>query len=192
MKVKYLFYLFAIYFSIHFSALGNAQAAQNAHPHHSHSPYSPLNDQQLAIPPDQSQYCDSPPHSGTGYEQFQSYDSFPQPASRGYLCIEVPAGGVFVVDYIIAEADYDSAPPASPEWYLDMELNGNETTSGFAAQRVGASNANPHYLIAQPVKFAVSGGSRITLIMHNYYMSASSSIVETPGTASLTILGHWE
>ena len=73
-----------------------------------------------------------------------------------------------------------------------MSLNGYETTNGFAAQRVGASTANPHYLLSQPVKFAVSGGSRITLIMHNYYVSASSWIVETPGTASLTILGHWE
>lgn len=192
MKVKVLFYLFAILLAVHFSPLCTAQGTQNAHPHHSHSPYSSSNDPQLALPPDQAQYCATPPNSGTGYEQFQTYDAYPEPASRGYLCIQVPGTGTFVIDYIIAEADYDSAPAASPEWYLYMNLAGNETMSGFAAQRVGSSNANPHYLLSQPVKFAVSGGSRITLIMHNYFISANSSIVETPGTASLTILGHWE
>jgi multisubunit Na+/H+ antiporter MnhE subunit len=28
--------------------------------------------------------------------------------------------------------------------------------------------------------------------MHNYYVSATNSITETPGTASLLLIGHWE
>jgi hypothetical protein len=39
---------------------------------------------------------------------------------------------------------------------------------------------------------AVTGGTRVTLIMHNYYVNTSSSITETPGTASLLLIGHWE
>jgi hypothetical protein len=32
----------------------------------------------------------------------------------------------------------------------------------------------------------------VTLIMHSYFVSNSSSITETPGTASLLLIGHWE
>jgi len=39
---------------------------------------------------------------------------------------------------------------------------------------------------------AVMGGRRVTLIMHRYCVSTNSSITETPGTASLSLLGHWE
>jgi len=28
--------------------------------------------------------------------------------------------------------------------------------------------------------------------MHSYFVSASNSIPETPGTASLLLVGHWE
>jgi hypothetical protein len=47
-------------------------------------------------------------------------------------------------------------------------------------------------LLSQAVHLAVAGGTRVTLIMHNYYVNASSSIAETPGTASLSLIGHWE
>jgi hypothetical protein len=64
--------------------------------------------------------------------------------------------------------------------------------TGFAANRTGSTTPNPHYILSQPVHIAVAGGTRVTLIMHNYYVSASSSITETPGTASLLLIGHWE
>jgi hypothetical protein len=47
-------------------------------------------------------------------------------------------------------------------------------------------------MLSQPVHIAVNGGSKVTLIMHSYYVSASNSIPETPGTASLLLIGHWE
>jgi len=47
-------------------------------------------------------------------------------------------------------------------------------------------------VLSQPVHIAVTGGTRVTLIMHNYYVSATNSITETPGTASLLLIGHWE
>lgn len=64
--------------------------------------------------------------------------------------------------------------------------------TGFAPNRTGSVTANPHNMLSEPVHLAVSGGTRVTLIMHNYYVNASSSIGETPGTASLTFVGHWE
>jgi hypothetical protein len=47
-------------------------------------------------------------------------------------------------------------------------------------------------VLSQPVHIAITGGTRVTLIMHSYYVNASSSITETPGTAGLLIAGHWE
>jgi hypothetical protein len=31
-----------------------------------------------------------------GYEQYQTFDSYPQPASKGYLCIAIPPGRIFI------------------------------------------------------------------------------------------------
>jgi hypothetical protein len=82
--------------------------------------------------------------------------------------------------------------PAEAEWYLDTVVGDYESMTGFAANRVGSATTNPHYVLSQPVHIAVTGGTRVTLIMHNYYVNASSSITETPGTASLLLIGHWE
>jgi len=165
---------------------------QAHHSRHSRYPNSPLNDPQLLIPVDQGQFCFTPESSLSGDEQFEQFDTFPQPASKGYLCINVPAGRIFVIDYLFAEADYDQALPAPAEWYLNASIGSYEQMTGFAAARVGSSTANPHYMASQPVHLAVNGGTRVTLIMHNYYVNASSSIGETPGTASLSLIGHWE
>jgi hypothetical protein len=162
------------------------------HPRHSRFPNAPVNDPQLQIPPDQAQWCFTPESSLRGYDQFEQFDSFPQPASKGYLCINVPAGKTFVIDYLFAEADYDQELPAPAEWYLDMTVGSYEQMTGFAANRVGAETASPHYVLSQPVHLAVTGGTRVTLIMHNYYIGPNSSITETPGTASLSLIGHWE
>ena len=64
--------------------------------------------------------------------------------------------------------------------------------TGFAAGKVGSETPNPHYMLSQAVHLAVAGGTRVTLIMHNYYVNANTSITETPGTASLSLIGHWE
>ena len=84
------------------------------HPPHSRYPNSPSNDPQLLIPGDQAQSCYTPDSERSGYDQFQQFDSFPQPASKGYLCINVPPGKTFVIDHLFAEADYDLVLPASP------------------------------------------------------------------------------
>ena len=165
--------------------------AQVHHPRHSRYPNSPSNDPQLQIPQDQAQSCFTPESSG-GYEQFEQFDSYPQPASKGYLCINIPSGKTFVIDQLFAEADYDQATPAPPEWYLDSVVGDNELMTGFAPQRAGSITANPHYMLSQSTHIAVTGGTRVTLIMHNFFMSGSSSIGETPGSASLTLIGHWE
>jgi hypothetical protein len=162
------------------------------HQRHSRYPNSPSNDPQLQIPSDQAQSCFSPDGTRSDYEQFQQFDSYPQPASKGYLCIAIPAGKTFVIDHLFAEADYDSVLPGDAEWYLDSVLGGYEQMTGFAAGRVGSATANPHYVLSQPVHLAVMGGTRVTLIMHNYYVSSSSSITETPGSASFSLIGHWE
>ena len=162
------------------------------HPRHSHFPNAPSNDPQLQIPSDQAQSCFTPESSLKGYDQFEQFDTYPQPASKGYLCITIPANRTFVIDYLFAEADYDQALPAPAEWYLDTVVGDYEAMTGFAANRVGSETANPHYVLSQPVHLAVTGGTRVTLIMHNYYVSATSSITETPGTASLLLIGHWE
>jgi len=159
---------------------------------HSRYPNSPSNDPQLQIPTDQALSCFAPESSLSGYEQYQQYDDFPHPASHGYLCIAIPPGKTFVIDYLFAEADYDAVLPAGAEWYLDTTAGGYENLIGFAASRAGSVTANPHYLLSQPLHLAVSGGTRVTLIMHNYYVNAISSIGETPGTATLAISGHWE
>ncbi len=104
----------------------------------------------------------------------------------------IPPGKSFVIDHLMAEADYDSAPAVNPEWYLDTYLGDNEVQTGFAAERSGATTANPHYLLSQAVHIAVAGGTRVTLIMHSFYLGPNSAIVETPGTASLVLMGHWE
>ena len=78
-------------------------------PRHSRYPNSPSNDPQLLIPTDQAQSCFAPESSFTGYEQYQQFDTYPQPASKGYLCIAIPAGKTFVIDHLFAEADYDAA-----------------------------------------------------------------------------------
>jgi hypothetical protein len=162
------------------------------HPRHSRYPNSPSNDPQLQIPTDQVQSCFTPESSRSGYDQFQQFDTFTQPASKGYLCIAIPAGGTFVIDHLFAEADYDQALPNGAEWYLNTAVGSYEQMTGFAAVRVGSATANPHYVLSQPVHLAVAGGTRVTLIMHNYYVNTNSSITETPGTASLSLMGHWE
>jgi hypothetical protein len=162
------------------------------HVRHSRFPSSPSNDPQLQIPTDQAQSCFVPEGSPSAYEQYQQFDTYPQPASKGYLCITIPANRTFVIDYLFAEADYDQELPAPAEWYLDMTVGSYEQMTGFAANRVGAETASPHYVLSQPVHLAVTGGTRVTLIMHNYYVNTNSSITETPGTASLSLLGHWE
>jgi hypothetical protein len=166
--------------------------AQVHPPRHSRYPNSPSNDPQLMIPTDQAQSCFAPESSLTGYEQLQQFDDYPHPASRGYLCIAVPPGKTFVIDYLFAEADYDAVVPAGAEWYLDTSVGSYESMTGFAANRAGSVTANPHYVLSQPVHLAVSGGTRVTLFMHNYYVNTSNSIGETPGTGSLTLSGHWE
>jgi hypothetical protein len=162
------------------------------HTRHSRYPNAPSNDPQLQLPTDQAQSCFTPESSLSGYDQFQQFDIFPQPASKGYLCINIPAGKTFVIDHLFAEADYDKLLPAPAEWYLNTALGNYEQMTGFAANNVGALTANAHYLLSEPVHMAVSGGTRVTLIMHSFYVSASNAIGETPGTASLSLIGHWE
>ena len=162
-------------------------------PRHSRYPNSPSNDPQLQIPTDQAQSCFTPASSRSGYEQFEQFDSYPQPASKGYLCINIPSGDrTFVIDHLFAEADYDSTPPAEPEWYLDSATGSYELMTGFAAQRAGSATAKPHYILSQAVHLAAAAGTRVTLIMHDYYIATNNYVTETPGSASLTILGHWE
>jgi len=162
--------------------------------HHRHSRYpnAPSNDPQLQIPTDQAQSCFVPESGLSGYEQYQQFDTYPQPASKGYLCIAIPAGRTFVIDHLFAEADYDQPLPSGAEWYLDTVIGEYESMTGFAANRVGSATPNPHYVLSQPVHLAVTGGTRVTLIMHSYYVNTSSSITETPGTGSLLLVGHWE
>ena len=162
------------------------------HIRHSRFPNSPSNDPQLQIPADQAQSCFVPDDSPSANEQYQQFDTYPQPASKGYLCIAIPAGKTFVIDHLFAEADYDAALASGAEWYLDTVVGGYEAMIGFAANRVGSATPNPHYMLSQPVHLAVAGGSRVTLIMHNYYVNTNTSITETPGTASFTLIGHWE
>jgi hypothetical protein len=146
----------------------------------------------LQIPTDQAQSCFVPEGAMSAYEQFQQFDTYPQPASKGYLCIAIPAGRTFVIDHLFAEADYDQPLPFGAEWYLDTVVGDYDSMVGFAANRTGSATANPHYVLSQPVHIAVTGGTRVTLIMHSYFVSNSSSITETPGTASLLLIGHWE
>jgi hypothetical protein len=166
--------------------------AQVHHPRHSRYPNSPSNDPQLQIPTDQAQSCFTPQSERSGYQQLQQFDTFPQPASKGYLCINIPYGRTYVIDHLFAEADYDQVLPAGAEWYLDTVIGDDEAMTGFAASRVGSTTANPHYVLSQPVHLAVTGGTTVTLIMHSYYVNSTSSIGETPGTASLLLIGHWE
>jgi len=166
--------------------------AQTRHARHSRFPDAPSNDPQLQIPTDQAQSCFTPESSRNGYDQFQQFDTFPQPASKGYLCISIPPGRTFVIDRLFAEADYDQALPTSAEWYLDTTVGSYQQMTGFAANRVGSTTAYPHYVLSESVHLAAAGGTRVTLIMHSYYVNTSSSIGEVPGTASLALLGHWE
>lgn len=165
---------------------------QVRHPRHSRYPNAPFNDPQLQIPADQAQSCLTPEGERSGYEQFQQFDSYPQPASRGYLCINIPPGGTFVIDHLFAEADYEAELPAGAEWYLNKITAGYEAMTGFAAARTGSATHDPHYLLSVPLHIAVDGGTRVTLIMHSYYMNTTRAIGETPGTASLLVEGHWE
>lgn len=159
---------------------------------HSRYPNSPSNDPQLQIPTDQAQSCFAPDGGGQGYEQYQQFDDFPHPASHGYLCIAVPPGKTFVIDHLFAEADYDAVLTAPAEWYVDTTVNGYENMIGFAAEHVGSATANAHYVLSEPVHLAVSGGTRVTLIMHDFYVNTTKWIGETPGTATFSISGHWE
>jgi len=161
-------------------------------PRHSRYPNSPSNDPQLQLPTDQAQSCFTPESSLTGYQQFQQFDTYPQPASKGYLCIAVPPGRTFVIDHLFAEADYDQPLPFPAEWYLDTVVGGYEAMTGFAANRVGSATPNPRYVLSESVHIPVMGGTRVTLVMHSYYVNANSAITETPGTASLSLIGHWE
>ncbi len=167
-------------------------AGQTAHPRHSRYPNAPSNDPQLLIPADQAQSCFTPESSQSGYDQFEQFDIFPQPASKGYLCINIPAGKTFVIDHLFAEADYDQPLPAPAEWYLNTAAGNYEQMTAFAANRAGSLTANAHYLLSERVHLPVNGGSRVTLIVHSYYVNANTSITETPGTASLSLIGHWE
>jgi hypothetical protein len=167
-------------------------SSQSQHSRHSRYPSAAANDPQLQLPQDQAQACFTPESSRSGYEQFEQYDTYPLPASKGYLCLNIPSGGTFVIDHIFAEADYDTAPPAPPEWYLDSTVGTYELLTGFSPQRAGSETINPHYLLSQPVHLAVAGGTRVTLFMHSYFVGPNNSIPETPGTASLTLIGHWE
>lgn len=167
-------------------------ASQIRPPRHSRYPNSPSNDPQLLIPTDQAQSCFAPDGERSQNEQFQQFDTYPQPASKGYLCIAIPPGGTFVIDHLFAEADYDAPLTGDPEWYLDTVVGGYEAMTGFAATHVGSVTPNPHYVLSQPVRLAVAGGTRVTLIMHHYFVNGSRSIGETPGTASLLLAGHWE
>lgn len=167
-------------------------AGQTVHPRHSRYPNAPVNDPQLQIPADQAQSCFTPESTQSGYDQFEQFDIYPQPASKGYLCINIPAGKIFVIDHLFAEADYDQVLPAPAEWYLNTVVGNYEQLTAFAANRAGSLTANPHYLLSQPVHLPVNGGTRVTLIMHSYYVNTNSSITETPGTASLSLIGHWE
>jgi hypothetical protein len=166
--------------------------AQTHPQRHARYPKAPSNDPQLILPADQAQSCFAPDSMMSGYEQYEEYDTYPQPASKGYLCIAIPPGRTFVIDHLFAEADYDADTAAAPEWYLDTMAGGYEAEIGFAADRVGSITSNPHYLLSQVVHLPVTGGTRVTLIMHNFYVNTSSTITETPGTASLTLVGHWE
>ena len=166
--------------------------AQVHRPRHSRYPNSPSNDPQLEIPSDQAQSCFTPESNLSGYEQFQQFDTFPQPASKGYLCIHIPPGRTFVIDHLFAEADYDAPLPTDAEWYLDTAVGRYEQMTGFAAVRVGSSTRYPHYVLSQPVHLGVMGGTTVTLIMHNYFVGNDSFVGETPGTASLSLNGHWE
>ena len=57
----------------------------------------------------------------------------------------------------------------------------------------GSVTSSAHYILSPPVHLAVDGGTRVTLIMHSYYVNTTRSIIgETPGTASLLVEGHWE
>jgi hypothetical protein len=167
-------------------------AAQIHRPRHSRYPNSPSNDLQLLIPTDQAQSCFTPDSNLNGYEQFQQFDTFPQPASRGYLCINIPPGRTFVIDQLFAEADYDAPLPTDAEWYLNTAVGRYEQMTGFAAKRVGSSTHYPHYVLSEPVHMGVAGGTTVTLIMHNYFVNNDNWIGETPGTASLSLIGHWE
>jgi hypothetical protein len=166
--------------------------AQSHHARHSRFPDAPSNDPQLQIPTDQAQSCFTPESSRVGYDQFQQFDTFPQPASKGYLCIAIPPGHTFVIDRLFAEADYDQVLPAGAEWYLNSTIGVYEQMTGFAAHQTGSTTAFPHYVLSESVHLAVAGGTRVTLIMHSYYVNTSSSIGEVPGTASLSLQGHWE
>ncbi len=173
-------------------AAQNPQSPQNPHVRHSRYPNAPVNDPQLQIPADQAQSCFTPESTQSGYDQFEQFDIYPQPASKGYLCIAIPAGKTFVIDHLFAEAEYDQVLPAPAEWYLDTAVGNYEQMTGFAANRAGSLTANAHYLLSEPVHLPVTGGTRVTLIMRSYYVSASNLISETPGTASLSLIGHWE
>src|ERR1700679_177142 len=54
------------------------------HVRHSRYPSAPSNDPQLLLPTDQAQSCFTPESSLSGYDQFEQFDVFPQPASKGY------------------------------------------------------------------------------------------------------------
>jgi hypothetical protein len=97
-----------------------------------------------------------------------------------------------VIDHLFAEADYEAELPAGAEWYLDKSTGGYEAMTAFPAAHLGSVTNYPHYMLSQPVHLAVDGGTRVTLIMHNYYVNTTRSIGETPGTASLLVEGHWE
>jgi hypothetical protein len=166
--------------------------AQFHPPRHSRYPNSPSNDPQLQIPTDQTQSCFTPDSNLSGYEQFQQFDTYPQPAGKGYLCINIPSGKTFVIDHLFAEADYDDNLPAGAEWYLDTVVGRYEQMTGFSATRTGSATRYPHYVLSQPVHLGVAGGTTVTLIMHSYFINNNTSIGETPGTASLSLSGHWE
>jgi len=100
---------------------------------------------------------------------------------KGYLCIAIPANRTFVIDHLFARPITTSRCRPQPS-VLDTVIGEYESMVGFEA--IGRSvTPNPHYVLSQPVHLAVTGGTRVTLIMHNYYVNSSSWITETPGRA---------
>ena len=166
---------------------------QVQHIRHARYPDAPSNDPQLQIPTDQAQSClNTVDDSRQSYDAFQQFDTFPQPAGKGYLCIALPAGKIFVIDQLSAEADYDSPLPDNAEWYLDVVVGQSEQVIGFVAPKAGSSTGKPHYVLSQPVHIGATGGTRVTLLMHSYVVNKDVAIGETPGTATLSLIGHWE
>ena len=100
---------------------------------------------------------------------------------------------MFVIDHLFAEADYDGLPLARAPRVVSRhdggQLRADDRICGEAGG-IGCRELITCFPAA--VHLAAAGGTRVTLIMHNFYVNNSLSITETPGTASLSLIGHWE